>query len=310
VSNSSRTHRVNASPAFHSRCGSTSAGTAFGVKAGKNRNGTAVGSPELTTGLSGGAVRVKSVRTPANFNYVTLGKNDTVPFGQTTDFSVGYWMKTERVVGDPALVANKNWGSGNNAGWSIGTQTDGRLEWNYRRRDPDSPRKDLDAAGQGLAANTWNHIVVTFTIAGDAVSYVNGLEIDRRPIGPATGNIFDAALALNIGQDGTGAYTDGEWDGLIDDLAIWERSLSKREVAAIYGQGLKGLSIDGTAGSGGTTLTAASVAREGASVVISWTGSGKLQTAPSISGPWVNAAAISPATVAADGAAAFFRIVP
>lgn len=282
----------------------------YSDSSGNGHNGTAVGSPELTSGLSGGAVRVKSVRDPANFNYVTLGKNNLLPFGQTKDFTVGYWMKTERVTGDPAVVANKNWGSGGNVGWSIGTQTDGRLEWNYRRRDPDSTRKDLDAAGQGLEANVWNHVVVAFTIAGDAVSYVNGLEIDRRAIGPATGNIFDAALSLNIGQDGTGAYTDGEWDGLIDDLAIWDRSLSKREVATLYGQGLKGLSLDGTPGSGGTTLTAASIARNGASVVISWTGTGKLQTAPSVTGPWSNSTLASPATVAADGGAAYFRIVP
>jgi len=276
---------------------------------GKNRNGTAVGKPELTTGSIGsGAVRVKSVRADSNYNFVTLGSNGALNFGETKDFTVAYWQKTERVAGDPSVVANKNWGSGNNTGWSIGTQTDGRLEWNYRRTGVDGlTRKDLDLAGQKLNETAWHHVVVAFGINGTVDSYVDGIQVNSQSIAPGTGSLNDAALALNIGQDGTGAYTDGEWDGLIDDLGIWERKLSKREVATLYGQGLNGVSLDGSGG-GGTRPTV-TIARGASGVVITWSGSGRLQSAASVSGPWTDVpGATSPSTQATSSAAGYFRV--
>ena len=115
---------------------------------GNNRNGTPVGNPTFAAGQVGsGAVRCINVRSSSSYNYVTLGDSSSLPFGQTTDFTVAFWMKTERVSGDPAVVGNKDWGSGGNTGWLVGTQTDGRIEWNYKRSTEN--RKDLDYTAQG-----------------------------------------------------------------------------------------------------------------------------------------------------------------
>lgn len=211
---------------------------------GNNRHGTPVGMPTFAAGKVGKrAVRVSSLRSSSEFNYVTLGSNDQVPFGQTTDFTVAFWMKTERVTGDPSIVANKNWASGNNTGWTIGTQTDGRIEWNYKRSD--ATRKDLDLVARGNLLNKpeWVHVVVVWNINGDAQTYYNGELVDTRSIAPGTGDIYAADLALNLGQDGTGRYGDGEWDGLLDDVAIWARALSGNEVLTLYAYGLFGDSI-------------------------------------------------------------------
>ncbi len=279
---------------------------------GNNRNGTAVGAPELTTGLVGtGAVRVKSTRDPASFNIVTLGSNADLPFGATSDFTVAYWARTERVTGDPGVVGNKNWGAGGNVGWVIGTQTDGRLEWNYRRVNPDSARRDLDFTTAGLAANVWRHVVVVFGINGDAVSYVDGVVVNRQSIAPGTGDIADPALALNIGQDGTGAYTDGEWDGLIDDFAIWTRALTGNEVATIFGLGLSGTSLDGTGGSGPAPSLTFTVA--GGQLTLAWTGSGFVleeNTALGTATAWtpVAGAGANSATVPTTGPAKYYQL--
>ncbi|MBK9137304.1 MAG: immunoglobulin domain-containing protein [Verrucomicrobia bacterium] len=214
---------------------------------GNNRNGTPVGNPTFAAGKVGSAaVKVSSVRADNNYNFVTLGQNDSVPFGQTSDFTVAFWMKTERTAGDPSIVANKNWASGNNVGWTIGTQTDGRIEWNYRRTGADGlSRKDLDLIQRGNLLNTpnWVHVTVVWKINGDAETYFNGELVDARSIAPGTGDIFDSALSLNLGQDGTGSYGSGEWDGLLDEVAIWSRALTSDEVLTLYGFGLFGDSI-------------------------------------------------------------------
>lgn len=211
---------------------------------GNNRNGTAVGAPTFGQGKVGtGAVKVSSERDTSAYNFVTLGDSASVPFGQTSDFTVALWIKSERVEGDPGVVGNKNWGSGNNTGWIIGTQGDGRIEWNYKRSD--ATRKDLDytAAGPVLNNGRWAHVVVVWKINGDAETYLDGFKVNTQSIAPGTGDIYADGTSLNLGQDGTGAYTDGEWDGLLDDVAFWDRALTADEVLTLYGYGLQGNSF-------------------------------------------------------------------
>lgn len=239
---------------------------------GNNRNGTAVGTPTFDAGKVGSnAVKISNEAASSTHNFVTLGSNAEFTPGQSSDFTVAFWMKTERVSGDPAIIGTKNWGSGNNPGWLIGTQTDGRLEWNYRRVNADGlSRKDLDALGQGLAANEWHHVTVVFQINGNAVSYVDGAAVDSRTIAPGTGDLSDPALAFNIGQDGTGVY-DSDWSGLLDEVAVWNRALTADEVGILHALGVIGTALDGSGGTVAPTLT---FSVTGNQLKLDWTGAG------------------------------------
>ncbi|MCL4180431.1 MAG: hypothetical protein KJ072_22125 [Verrucomicrobia bacterium] len=208
---------------------------------GNNRNGTPVGNPTFAAGQVGtAAVRVTNQGESRNF--VTLGQAASSAFGQTTDFTVAFWMKTERVSSDPVVVGNKDWDSGGNTGWLIGTQSDGRIEWNYKRST--ETRKDLDYTDQGPILNSgrWAHVTVVWNINGDALTYYDGFLVNQQPISPGNGDIAAAGTSLNLGQDGMGDY-GSEWDGLLDDVAFWSRALTADEVLALYGTGLRGFSF-------------------------------------------------------------------
>lgn len=207
---------------------------------GNNRNGTAVGAPTFAAGKVGAnAVRVSNSDATETHNYVTLGDSASAAFGQTSDFTVAFWMKTERVDGDPSVVGNKDWDSGDNTGWLVGTQGDGRIEWNYKRSDVG--RKDLDytAGGNVLNNGRWAHVVVVWKINGDAETYLDGFKVNTQSIAPGTGDIYADGTSLNLGQDGTGTY-GSDWDGLLDDVAFWDRALTADEVLTLYGYGLRG----------------------------------------------------------------------
>jgi hypothetical protein len=79
--------------------------------------------------------------------------------------------------------------------------------------------------------------------------YVDGSLVKTDPLAATTGNIdtFSLGYNVNVGQDGTGMYTDGgsaQMIGLLmDDLGIWGRVLSDSEVGAIYQGGLIGSNI-------------------------------------------------------------------
>lgn len=202
---------------------------------GNGNAGTAVGAPTFGSGKIGsGSVLVTSVKDGSAFNYVTLGTPEALNFGGSQDFSVSLWVNFTNWTGDPSFIANKNWNSGGNVGWVLATAGNGGFQWNFK---DGTGRKDYDGPGGTLAGSGWHHLAVTWERAGNAVSYLDGVQVDSRSIAPGA-DTLDSGLPTNIGQDGTGEYTDngsvGIDGGLIDDVGIWRRLLTASEVARIF----------------------------------------------------------------------------
>lgn len=216
---------------------------------GNGISGTAVGLPTFAPGIIGSAVAVSNngEQPPkGKFNYVTLGKPAALNFGTGNSFSVSLWSKFSDWSGDPSLISNKDWNSGSNTGWVLATASDGHFQWNYREASPQT-RKDYDGPPGTISDGNWHHIVTTFARGGSALSYIDGLLVNTTSLG-AGGSTLDSGLATNIGQDGTGTYTDTtggvRWgDALIDDVAIWNRVLSAGEVADIRAAGVEGFGV-------------------------------------------------------------------
>jgi hypothetical protein len=55
-------------------------------------------------------------------------------------------------------------------------------------------------------------------------------------------------------------------------------------------------------------LPVLSISKSGANVILSWTGSGILQSATSLSGPWSDINDINPQSLIAGGSQQFFRV--
>lgn len=85
--------------------------------------------------------------------------------------------------------------------------------------------------------NEWTHITVTYS--GSTVKvYKNGQleEIGSLSGSPITGTFY-------IG--GTDIYGGGYWDGLIDEVAVFNRALSDSEIQQMYNNGLNGIGYCG-----------------------------------------------------------------
>ena len=58
------------------------------------------------------------------------------------------------------------------------------------------------------------------------------------------GQLFASSSQLNIGDDSSDTSSgQGNWNGRLDDLAIWTRALTSQELATIYTAGLAGQSL-------------------------------------------------------------------
>ncbi len=274
----------------------------YADNSGNGRNGTAVGTPSLTDGKVGQSLKYSSVKDGSSFNYVTVGGS---PIDlSTTDFSVAFWTKIGKWEGDPAFIANKNWNSGGNQGFVVATAGDGRIQWNIA--DQNKTRKDYDSSGGKFNDGGWHHIVVTFTRAGSAVTYFDGVELNSTAISGLGDAGTPASLALNIGQDGTGTYTDGGGVGIeqghIDEVGVWTRALTVDDVNALYTKGSTGQPIIPVAPVAGVSMKQ----NADGSVTLTWTG--ELQSSDTLNGTFAPiVGATSPLTVTPQPGARFFR---
>ena len=168
----------------------------------------------------------------------------------------------------------------------------------------------------GLNDTQWHQItVIADRAAGKSETYLDGSLVQSAAL--ATKGSFDTddlGFAINIGQDGTGKYTDGnaaEIDAVIDELAIWSRPLGGVEVAGLYAKALAGAGIVGAAPA---TLKLNGITAAGGNVTITWAGAAgvKLQSSATLGGVWADVTGsdgVSTVTVPAGNAAAFFRLV-
>ena len=146
--------------------------------------------------------------------------------------------------------------------------------------------------GVGLVAgsaplNQWSHLACTYDRQNIRL-YVNGVEVASTA---ATTAIPTGAGNLVIGkQDG---FTDRNFDGLIDEVAVFNYAFSPAQVLALYNAAL---SVN------------LSIQRVGSNVILTWP-KGTLLEATNISGPWVTNNATSPYTNSATGLKKFYRTV-
>ncbi|MBL9169369.1 MAG: hypothetical protein JNN07_16635 [Verrucomicrobiales bacterium] len=190
------------------------------------------------------------------FNFLQLGASEdepsgTLDFGVDKDFSAAFWVKFNSWSGDPSFFGNKNWNSGGNVGYVLATAGNGGFQWNYR--ESGNPRLDYDGGAHTIDGGSWHHIVVTVKRDGNATTYLDGVQVDSRPVvtrdvdGNWVQNSLRSGLGINLGQDGTGSYTDGGSvgiaDGQMDDFGLWHRELAASEVGRIYSAALEGINI-------------------------------------------------------------------
>src|SRR5206468_8882206 len=99
---------------------------------------------------------------------------------------------------------------------------------------------EWDTPANSMAYNSWNHVAVVYdssSTSNNADLYINGVKqtISKitSPQGTQTANegagIIGNRIPLNRG-----------WEGLIDELRVYNRALSAAEIVSLYDQGNSG----------------------------------------------------------------------
>ncbi|MGB0991226.1 MAG: LamG-like jellyroll fold domain-containing protein [Akkermansiaceae bacterium] len=103
----------------------------------------------------------------------------------------------------------------------------------------------IGASIAGFSEETWYHHAITTQVSGDDIIstyYLNGVVTrSETSTDAALGTTF-AFTGLHFG-DGRSGSGERDWDGLIDEAAVWSRELSQSEITQVYNNGLNGVAV-------------------------------------------------------------------
>ena len=166
-----------------------------------------------------------------NGGYVTLEDFDP----SMVSFTMSFWMKASSISSDPCIISNKNWDSGQNAGFALTfINKNGIVNVRLNYGENRNKRADCDFALPSDYTNGWVHIIAIF----DRENNKLGLSIDFADIKTSNipenlqGTSLDAGLKTNIGQDGRGTYNQA-LPAIIDEFMIFEGAFTQEDVNAL-----------------------------------------------------------------------------
>ncbi|HEC39514.1 hypothetical protein LCGC14_0538350 [marine sediment metagenome] len=182
-----------------------------------------INSPTFNTGIINNGSDFESGST----QYSTRVAGDLYP---TLPFSINLWVKPESVVSDSVFVNKRSDAAGRLRYNILRFSTTDKVAFNAHNAGSTSIQITSDAGA--LTNGEWT--MITAVLDGtDMRLYING-SLSGTPA--AITDLLDTAeQPFYMGSNaGTGQF----YDGIIDEVSIWNRSLSPAEVTQLYNNGL------------------------------------------------------------------------
>jgi lysophospholipase L1-like esterase len=181
--------------------------------------------PVATTGIVGGAQQFDGINDAVN-----VADNGTFEWTSDDSFSIEFWMKTDASSLENMVIVGRDEGS---IHWWVGCSSVGNLS-RFGLRDSDGVFRGISGTTP-IADNQWHHIVaVRDKSTNENRIYVDGI-LENSLQHDYTGD-FSGDADVNIGYlDADSLY---RYEGIIDELAIYDRALALSEISQHYNDGL------------------------------------------------------------------------
>ena len=192
---------------------------------GHGHHGRVLGEPQWTEGLDGGALDLEY----GNINDGVSAEAFDVGGGGIT---LAAWVKPESFSQNDGRIITKASGTGTNDHWwmlsTVASGSDYVLRFRLKT-DDGQDTSTLIASSGGLLAGEWAHTAATWDGAA-MVLYKDGAEVGRGAKGGAA-VATNPGLKISIGNHFSGTTGTRSWDGLIDEVRVYDRALTTDELA-------------------------------------------------------------------------------
>jgi hypothetical protein len=200
-----------------------------------NGNMGALTSMENTDWVAG--KRGKALDFDGSDEHISIPAQTQTAIGALThDFTVSAWINPDS-LSNGTIVSHART---TNNGFRITTQSNGTIlftTWNV---------KDYIGTVSALSAGKWQHVVVTLDANDDASFYVNGVFVETvTHTAPALVNSDDVFM-IGAATVSLSSTLTSLFNGKIDDVRIYNRTLTASEISALYqrGSGVRKVSSD------------------------------------------------------------------
>ncbi len=184
---------------------------------------TNVASTTYTQGKFGNAANFES--DSSQYMYVA----DNVPLSMTKEITMSAWIKPESVTGGTDFTIMAKW-DGSNRSYSFIQNAD-RLQVTVF--DGGTTSRITPAV---LSVGTWYHVAAVSAPNRPAEIYVNGVLITTSDNGNGLNptGITDSTARFHIGAYASQAGLTAPYDGIIDNVRVYNRAFSSKEVDQLY----------------------------------------------------------------------------
>lgn len=166
---------------------------------------------------------------------------DAATLEAQTNMSVSLWIKYDAAsLGTEQIIFQKDHSAAPWLGWALGTSSSNFPYFYFAATD----LSYWDVGPSIVFADQWYHFVGVKS-GNDLQFYVNGARNEAFNDSPVTSTFFTSSDGpFGIGSDPSSTST--AFDGVLDDLRIFDRALSSVEVFELFEEGLRG----GSSGTG------------------------------------------------------------
>jgi hypothetical protein len=172
---------------------------------------------------------VGRINTGADFTNDYVATVATTPFAGLTAFSVSFW-------------ANIDWASSAQWGVMVSSSEDDTNDWLIRKSSNDAGLTGListDGSAGSLTSPTGKgnglyHIVMTWNGTGASLYVNNTVDATDADV---TGTMTSTSKVFTIGS-GEGTNSGRYMENMMDEIGIWNKSLTPAEVSELYNSGL------------------------------------------------------------------------
>lgn len=196
---------------------------------GNNFHGTIVGT--VTQGQAG---QIGGAYAFSGAGWVDFGVGTVTSQIQNLPITVSYWVKTTVKTGTRCAVWMGK--RGTDSQYLQTGMKNGNANAAYRNPDFDTAAAWKDRGATATEADgAWHHIVAVYPDAATRHVYVDGVLAASAAITQA---YFTGTDQVAVGSNNRRTTLTDPFDGLIDDVMMWNEALTAGEVAAVYAAGL------------------------------------------------------------------------
>ncbi|MBN2042309.1 MAG: LamG domain-containing protein [Candidatus Aenigmarchaeota archaeon] len=192
---------------------------------GTGNNGTMSGGDEFInhSGKFGGAIQMDGV----GGDYVNFGNDSSIDLTSMGSFTISSWAYLSNKGSDSDIVAKGTTNAAFELRYDVGDNrfefdTRDSVSWKYAIYNQSSP-----------ILNKWTHVVGVYN-GSHIWIYVDGVvgSVNSSVGAPLSASVYN----LSIGR--LGSHDSRYWGGMIDEVAIWNRTLAANEIMDIYSYSL------------------------------------------------------------------------